>query len=70
MRKFNPPAYFKNIVAHRLFGTISIKTASEILKITNPTYLKYERIIGPTITREDRIPLSELEKKIKDFGKN
>ena len=65
MRKFNPPAYFKNIVAHRKFGYISIKMAAEILHTTHTTYLKYERMYYYTVTKEDMIPLSKIESMIK-----
>lgn len=60
MRKFIPPSYFNKIVAHRLYGMLSIKSAAEILGITDTTYLKYEHLYKPFITWIDFIPWEDL----------
>lgn len=60
MRKFNPPSYFANIVANRLFGYLSIKSASILCDISDSTYLKYEQEFRPKVSYSDYIDLSKV----------
>ncbi|RGC44331.1 hypothetical protein [Absiella sp. AM29-15] len=53
MRKFVPPDNFKAIVANRLYGLLSIKSAAEICGITNTTYLKYEKEYRDKVSSSD-----------------
>ena len=66
MKKYNPPVYFKNIAASRIWGYLSIKTASELLGISDTTYLKYENLyrMRGLISRDDILSRNEIKTNI------
>ena len=53
MRKFIHPENFKAIVANRIYGLLSIKSAAELCGITNTTYLKYEKEYRNQVSSDD-----------------